>query len=118
MPRGELSTEREQIDPSKYERYEDLPLVHTGCDSYASWDPRFKHLSPMRSIDNIVDKMEELLPGGKFGSDKHLIITGGEPLLGWQKSYIELLEEIRSRDMKLTNITFETNGTQFLLTQL
>lgn len=114
MPRGQLSEERLAIDPSKYEKYEDLPLVHTGCDSYASWDARFKHLSPMRSISNIVDKMQEILPEGKFGPDKHLILTGGEPLLGWQRSYIDLFEEIAARNMNLTHITFETNGTQEL----
>lgn len=118
MPRGQLSEERLAIDPSKYERYEDLPLVHTGCDSYASWDARFKHLSPMRSVNNIVDKMEEILPNGKFGFDKHLILTGGEPLLGWQRSYIDLLEEIKRRNMNLTHITFETNGTQPLKSYL
>lgn len=112
MPRGQLSEERLAIDPSKYEKYEDLPLVHTGCDSYASWDARFKHLSPMRSVSNIVDKIQELLPSGKFGHDKHLILTGGEPLLGWQKSYVDLFEEIKERGMNLTHITFETNGTQ------
>jgi len=89
-----------------------LPLVHTGCDSYASWDPRFKHLSPMRSIDYIVDMIQELLPNGTFSLDKHLIITGGEPLLGWQRSYVDLFEEIKRRDMDLTHVTFETNGTQ------
>jgi 7-carboxy-7-deazaguanine synthase len=118
MPRGQLSEERLAIDPSKYDKYEDLPLVHTGCDSYASWDVRFKHLSPMRSISNIVDKMEEILPGGKFGPDKHLILTGGEPLLGWQRSYIDLFTEIANRDMNLTHITFETNGTQELKSEL
>ena len=118
MPRGTLSEERMAIDPSKYEKYDDLPLVHTGCDSYASWDVRFKHLSPMRSISNIVDKMEEILPDGKFGPDKHLIITGGEPLLGWQRNYIDLFEEIKSRGMNLTNVTFETNGTQPLKEEL
>jgi 6-pyruvoyltetrahydropterin 2'-reductase len=112
MPRGQLSEERLAVDPSKYERYEDLPLVHTGCDSYASWDPRFKHLSPMLTVQQIVDKMQEILPGGTFGPDKHLILTGGEPLLGWQRSYIDLFEEIKRRNMHLTNITFETNGTQ------
>jgi organic radical activating enzyme len=66
----------------------------------------------MRSINNIVDKIEELLPNGKFGPDKHLILTGGEPLLGWQRSYIDLFEEFKSRNMNLTHITFETNGTQ------
>lgn len=114
MPQGELSQERLNIDPAKYDRYEDLPLVHTGCDSYASWDTRFKHLSPMRSISEIVDEIQQLLPNGKFSNDKHLILTGGEPLLGWQRSYPELFNEIRSRKMNLTHVTFETNGTQEL----
>lgn len=112
MPRGQLSEERMAIDPAQYDNYESLPLVHTGCDSYASWDVRFKKLSPMRSIDDIVTKIQELLPDGKFSEDKHLILTGGEPLLGWQRSYIELFEEFKKRKMNLTHITFETNGTQ------
>jgi len=112
MPRGQLSEERLAIEPGDYTSYNSLPLVHTGCDSYASWDPRFKHLSPMMEVSAIVDKMQEMLPDGKFGPDKHLILTGGEPLLGWQKSYTELFEEIAKRDMNLTHITFETNGTQ------
>lgn len=112
MPRGQKSEERLAVDPSKYEKYEDLPLVHTGCDSYASWDVRFKKLSPMMSVEQIVDKIQELLPNGKFSNDKHLILTGGEPLLGWQRSYIDLFEEIKRREMNLTHITFETNGTQ------
>jgi 6-pyruvoyltetrahydropterin 2'-reductase len=118
MPRGTLSEERLAIDPANYDSYNDLPLVHTGCDSYASWDPRFKHLSPMLEVSAIVDRMQELLPDGKFGPDKHLILTGGEPLLGWQKSYIDLFEEIGKRRMNLTHITFETNGTQMLKPEL
>ncbi len=118
MPRGTLSEERLAIDPANYDSYNDLPLVHTGCDSYASWDPRFKHLSPMLEVSAIVDRMQELLPDGKFGPDKHLILTGGEPLLGWQKSYIDLFEEIGKRGMNLTHITFETNGTQMLKPEL
>jgi len=42
----------------------------------------------------------------------HLVITGGEPLLGWQRSYKDLLNHPRMQDLK--NITFETNGTQEL----
>ena len=118
MPRGTLSEERLAINPADYNSYNDLPLVHTGCDSYASWDPRFKHLSPMLEVSAIVDRMQELLPDGKFGPDKHLILTGGEPLLGWQKSYIDLFEEIGRREMNLTHITFETNGTQVLKQEL
>jgi organic radical activating enzyme len=40
------------------------------------------------------------------------VITGGEPLLGWQRAYEELLSHERMQD--LSNITFETNGTQTL----
>ena len=111
---GEHSTERDDIakNVDRYKDYRDLPLVSTGCDSYASWDPRFKHLSPLLKIDAIVGRFKELLPNRRFGKDKHLIITGGEPLLGWQRSYPELLD--RCIDMGLTHLTFETNGTQFL----
>lgn len=115
MPRGELSSERLGIDPNKYSDYKHLPLVHTGCDSYASWDPRFKHLSPLMTVEAIVDEMQKLLPEGKFGRDKHLIITGGEPLLGWQRSFPDLFDEIINRGMNLREVTFETNGTQFLI---
>lgn len=118
MPRGEPSLERLAVDPKIHTTYNELPLVHTGCDSYASWDVRFKHLSPMLTIEAIVDRMQELLPGGKFGRDKHLIITGGEPLLGWQKQYSALINEIRNRMMGLTDITFETNGSQPLTDEL
>ena len=111
MQRGQLSNERNEIDPSQYENYDDLPLVKTGCDSYASWDPRFKHLSPTKTIDEIVTDIMKLLPENKWNSE-HLVITGGEPLLGWQKAYPELLSHEKMHG--LSEITFETNGTQAL----
>lgn len=111
MPRGELSKEREAINPAEHNAYEQLPLVSTGCDSYASWDPRFKHLSPMLEIDAIVDRIMELLPHGEW-RDEHLVITGGEPLLGWQREYPKLLSHPKMAGLK--EITFETNGTQAL----
>lgn len=116
MPRGQLSTERDEVAKKMldYNDYKDLPLVSTGCDSYASWDPRFKHLSPILTVEAIVNRIQSLLPDGKFSRDKHLIITGGEPLLGWQRSFPALLDEIRNRNMNLTHLTFETNGTQKL----
>jgi organic radical activating enzyme len=120
MPRGQLSTERDEIADNilKYNTYKNLPLVSTGCDSYASWDPRFKHLSPILSVGAIVNQIQALLPNGKFSRDKHLIITGGEPLLGWQRSFPTLLEEVSTRNMNLSHLTFETNGTQLLQTEL
>ena len=116
MPRGQFSTERNRVDPNAYNDYRDLPLVSTGCDSYASWDPKFKHLSPLMEVSTIVEKIKELLPDGTFGGDKHLIITGGEPLLGWQRSYPELIQACM--DIGLTHLTFETNGTQELKDEL
>lgn len=116
MPRGQYSEERLGVDPNKFSSYRDLPLVSTGCDSYASWDVRFKHLSPMMDVGMIVEKMQEMLPDNRFGRDKHLIITGGEPLLGWQRSFPPLIN--RCIDMGLTDITFETNGTQLLSNEL
>ena len=92
MPRGERSTANDDVAEviNMYSKYEELPIVSTGCDSYASWDPRFKDLSPMLTVDAIVDRMIEILPDHKW-RDIHLVITGGEPLLGWQRAYPDLL---------------------------
>jgi organic radical activating enzyme len=111
MPRGELSNEAENIDPTLYKEYKSLPLVSTGCDSYASWDPRFKHLSPLLSVDAIADAIVDTLPYKEW-RDEHLVITGGEPLLGWQKQYPDLLSQPKMSSLK--EITFETNGTMRL----
>jgi organic radical activating enzyme len=94
-----------------FQKYEDLPLVSTGCDSYASWDPRFKDLSPMLTSDAIADRICEIIPHGEW-RDEHLVITGGEPLLGWQRAYPDLLSHPKMAGLK--EITFETNGTQTL----
>jgi organic radical activating enzyme len=113
MPRGELSREVEDIAARihYYDDYKKLPLVSTGCDSYASWDPRFKDLSPMLTTDAIVERIMEILPFGEW-RDEHLVITGGEPLLGWQKQYPDLLKHPKMQSLK--EITFETNGTMQL----
>ena len=107
MPRGEKSVEKDLIDPGQYIAYDELPLVSTGCDSYASWDPKFKHLSPMFESAELVEKINELLPNNDWRNE-HLVITGGEPLLGWQRSYPDLIKAMPN----LNHITFETNGTQ------
>jgi organic radical activating enzyme len=113
MPRGELSIEVESIANriSEFKNYKELPLVSTGCDSYASWDPRFKELSAMLSSDAIADGIMDMLPYEEW-RDEHLVITGGEPLLGWQRAYPDLLDNPKMK--KLKEITFETNGTQKL----
>ena len=111
MPIGQLSEEANTVDPTTYSSYETLPLVSTGCDSYASWDPRFKHLSPMLETDAVAEAIMQLLPNQEWG-DAHLVITGGEPLLGWQRAYPDLLDHPKMQSLK--EITFETNGTQKL----
>jgi len=99
-----------------YKDFASLPLVNTGCDSYASWHPAFKDLSPMVETKDLVDQMLALVPDNTWtnstGNDTHLVITGGEPLLGWQRAYQELISNPKMHDLK--NITFETNGTQKL----
>jgi organic radical activating enzyme len=115
---GEKSTGADDVAEvvHMYNKFTDFPLLETGCDSYASWHPAFKHLSPMVVTEDLVDQMLALTPNNMWtqnnGNDVHLVITGGEPLLGWQRAYSELLEHPRMADLK--NITFETNGTQEL----
>jgi 6-pyruvoyltetrahydropterin 2'-reductase len=113
MKKGAVSTERDLIakNVDQYKTYDSLPLVETGCDSYASWDPRFKHLSPVLETNSIVDSIINMLPNNKWVNE-HLIITGGEPLLGWQRSFEDLLTDDRMKPLK--SLTFETNGTQML----
>jgi len=115
MSRGEKSLERIQVafahGNTPYKDYKELPLVSTGCDSYASWMPAFKELSPVLTTDAIVDRIMEILPYNEW-RDEHLVITGGEPLLGWQRNYPDLLNHLKMHGLK--EITFETNGTQKL----
>jgi len=121
MPPGEVSHEATDIAATHtmiqpFAKFEDLPLVNTGCDSYASWHPDFKDLSPTIDTDKLVDQMLARTPNHKWmqdnGNDVHLVITGGEPLLGWQRTYEELIGNPSMSDLR--NITFETNGTQKL----
>ena len=96
--------------------FNDLPIIHTGCDTYASIYPEFKHFNKLAGVDAVVEHLLSLTPEGKWtmdnGQDIHLIMTGGEPLLAWQKLYIDLFEHPRMKDLK--NVTFETNTTQHL----
>lgn len=126
LPRGSIDT-KERYNPEvakliedgvheKTEKFEDLPLVFTGCDTYASIYPEFKHLVFDRTIDEVVEHLLSLTPNGRWtqdnGQDVHLIMTGGEPLLAWQQLYIDLFNHPKMKDLK--NVTFETNTTQFL----
>lgn len=115
---GEKSQEADDVAKNVhlYKDFASLPLVNTGCDSYASWHPAFKDLSPTYDTADLVEKLLALTPNNHWiqnnGNDVHLVITGGEPLLGWQRAYEELLSHPSMADLQ--NLTFETNGTQEL----
>lgn len=113
MPRGQLSTEADNVakNADKYKSFQELPIVSSGCDSYPSWHMGFKNLSPMLTTDEIAEQIVDLLPNKKWNRE-HLVITGGEPLLGWQRSYPALLDHPKMQN--LVAMTFETNGTQRL----
>jgi organic radical activating enzyme len=120
MPLGEKTTQPEEISalvfqsPEKYKTMESLPLASKGCDTYLSWHPDFKEYSNFMTVDEIIEDMRSKIPTGSYSQDVHLVVTGGEPLLGWQKVYPTLLERLKS-EMGLTHVTFETNGTKPLL---
>lgn len=100
--------------PEAYKSIEELPVTPIGCDSSASWSRMYKHLQLTKSADEVFDHITSLLPNGTFtgqhGEDIHLVITGGEPLLGWQRVWPALLDMCREEG--LVNVTFETNGSQ------
>lgn len=97
----------------EYKSFNELPLVKTGCDSYGSVYPEFKRFAKFESPYEVAEKITSLLPDNRFSNNKHLVMTGGEPLLpGWQKSFVDLFDTLIDSD--LSHVTFETNGTQIL----
>lgn len=95
----------------EYDTLEDLPLVKTGCDSYAAVYPEFKRFANKADPEQLAHELLALT-GQKQWGDIHLVITGGEPLLGWQRVYPQLLDACVKQGLKY--VTFETNGTQTL----
>ena len=126
QPRGELipvvdmpyntDPKADKEHPDAYKSIEELPVTLLGCDSSASWSKKYKHLQLTRTVPEVVNHITGLLPNGTFtgqhGEDIHLVITGGEPLLGWQRVWPTLIEEFKAIGLK--NVTFETNGTQLV----
>jgi 7-carboxy-7-deazaguanine synthase len=101
--------------PDAYKSIEDLPVTPIGCDSSASWSKRYKHLQMTKTVDEVINHITSLLPNGTFqgrhGEDIHLVITGGEPLLGWQRVWPDLIQKLHT-EYGLVNVTFETNGSK------
>ncbi len=99
----------------KTKTFEELPVIHTGCDTYASIYPEFKKYMQNKTVDEVVEHLLSLTPEGRWlqsnGQDVHLILTGGEPML-WQKFWPELFAHPNMQDLK--HVTIETNTTQKL----
>lgn len=99
------------IDLSNIKKMEDLPVFTQGCDSSYSWSKRYGHLAHRETASEIADKLEALLPDGKFGDNWHIAFTGGEPMMS-QSAVVDIMEQFRERSNVPKWITFETNGTQ------
>jgi len=104
--------------PEAYTSIDQLPVTPIGCDSSASWAMKYKHLQMTKTTEEVFEHIISLLPNGKFDEkeDIHLVITGGEPLLGWQRVWPELIK--MCMEVGLKNVTFETNGTQIVKEEL
>lgn len=126
LPHGNKTSEPYQIAESihLYNSVSELPGAQFGCDSYYAVYPEFKSLSPMLTTEVLARQILDCNGGtffDKIWSPIHLIFTGGEPMLGWQRTYGELIAALqlldpvwsKNRQLKLP-VTFETNGTSRL----
>lgn len=99
-------------------RVEELPVWDKGCDSSYTWSNKYKHLATDTDVDGACDKLESLMPYGKFThpiseQNNMLAFTGGEPMLQ-QKQMKAIVSEFLSRGNVPKIITVETNGTKKL----
>lgn len=114
----------ETIDISNITSVEDLPVFDKGCDSSYTWSKRYSHLITERSVEETVDNLTALLPGGAFQHPKskqwaHMVFTGGEPMLKKsQEAIIAILGEFARRGNLPKHVTVETNGTQPITPEL
>lgn len=105
----------QEIDVSKYNKMEDLPVFEYGCDSSYSWSGRFKELQRRADAEKLAWILADYIPDAlnkKFRDEVHLCFTGGEPLRkNGQQCITDVLEVLRQSDNDPGYITFETNGT-------
>lgn len=87
--------------PSIFIRIAGCNLKCRWCDSKFARDCNSKFVE-QKSIENLLDEIEEMA-----GSIKHIVLTGGEPLL----YFFELDYLIRKLQNKNFIVTIETNGT-------
>lgn len=109
MPRG---TEAIVAPPGEnVTSFKDLQVPHAGCDSAPSWDARFSKMWQSHEVEELALKIKR-----DSGNSRHVVFTGGEPLLpGTQRKIAAILGLSRS---VFSHVTFETNGTQELGSEL
>lgn len=110
----------EKVDLTDITNVLDLPVFDKGCDSSYTWSRKYRHLITDRSVEQAVDELTALLPGGTFKHPKsgqwaHMVFTGGEPLLHTtQPGMVAVMHEFDRRGNLPRNVTVETNGTREL----
>ena len=129
LPKGQLTNEPDEFAKTihLYKNISETPAAQYGCDSYASWHPKFKKLSMLLDVKEVARMILQAAGGSLFKNPEspiHIIFTGGEPMLpGWQKAYPALLKELHEQDpsknfLNAIPLTVETNGTQEILWEL
>ena len=78
------------FSPDQYTTLSSIPTVTSGCDSQYAVNPEFAHMWEKLTIDEIADRLKELLPRGAWthpdtGLPVILSLTGGEPMLRWKR---------------------------------
>jgi 7-carboxy-7-deazaguanine synthase len=85
--------------PSVFVRTSGCNLRCSWCDTpYTSWNPEGNHMSTSEILDRAAE----------FGAARHVVLTGGEPMIA--PGIVELSEGLHERGM---HITVETAGTVF-----
>jgi len=118
LPKNEWKDPAKQIDFSKINNLDELPVFKYGCDSAYSHYKEYRDLCPKDTAQGIAASICEYLPNGKFrhpdnGFDYHMAFTGGEPLMA-QTMIVDVMKEFETNKNRPKYVTIETNGTQTL----
>jgi organic radical activating enzyme len=119
MPDGELSNSYEEVEVEKFTALKSLPIIKTGCDSYAAWDPRCEHLTTEGTVEDLCVAILNCLGLDGKNPSAHsfynaplkgidVVITGGEPMYKWQPAFQPLFRALGARGVD--KITIESNG--------
>ncbi len=99
------------FDPKDYKTLQEIPLIHTGCDSQYAVNPKFAHMWQRGDEKALAAEVLKVLPHNTFkhpvsGKRVILSLTGGEPTIRL-KFWIPILEELYVAGMR--SILVETN---------